>query len=165
MVKPVHCSTSSDIEATVALIIESDGPGIARDIFVIFDILHPGGPSMLELRAPNTAAFDIFPLMGFHTAFVAKDSFKLPPGGRIQVCSLYLRFIPPFEQRLYLHMNYGCAGAPTRQHSLRHTPDTLEEICRSTAALPENKQTDSFMSKVFGEPGLLPERVPTLKER
>jgi len=165
LIEPVRCSAESVIDAAMAVVIESDGPGIARDIFVTLDVLSPGRSTSIRMDH-ESEAFDRFALLHFHSAVIAKESFRLPPGGRIRVFSLTLHLAPPFKYRWSFAMNYGCAGAPTRQHSIRHDPATIQNICRRTADLGEDEGTDFFYRELFGDPGgMLQERQPKVKER
>jgi hypothetical protein len=163
--EPIKCLEPAKVHAKFAVVMVSDGPGIARDIFITLDLFHPGGPSTLMIEPSNLDAFDLLSEFGYHTAVTAKDSFKLPPGGRVEALIVHCRLEPPFQKNFLLTMNYGCTGSPTRQIRTRHEPGSLEAICLATAKLPPEDRVDFFGCQLFGAPGGKPERSPWVEER
>jgi len=168
-IEPVHVSSEeSAVHATIGFILVSDGPGIARDLFVTIDIFHPGGKSSISLEHGDQAVFDCYRLYGGHFSVVSKDGFKLPPGGRVHALTMRLKLIAPFTRdAFYMDVNYGCSGAPTRQKIVLRDSTTLQLICNTIADLPEAERTDFFTKEFLGElgPGELNERVPMVSTR
>jgi hypothetical protein len=164
----IHVSPGgSAVDAVMGIILVSDGPGIARDIFLTLDIFHPGGKSSFRLEHADEAVFDYYHLFD-HLSVVSKDGFKLPPGGRIHVLTMKVHFAPPFTRdAFYLNINYGCSGAPTRQRTVTRDSARLGSICRRIAEIPEQERKDFFIKEFFGElgPGDLAERLPMVSER
>jgi hypothetical protein len=163
-IEPVHVlSEESAVHAVIVLILVSDGPGIARDLFVTIDIFHPGGKSSISLEHGDEAVFNYYHLYGGHLSVVSRDGFKLPPGGRTHALTLKIRFIPPFtHDAFYMNVNYGCSGAPTRQKTVLRDSTTLQSLCRTIADLPEEERTGFFTKEFLRElgPGELTERTP-----
>lgn len=158
----------SAVDAVIGFVLVSDGPGIARDLFLTLDIFHPGGKSTFYMEHCDETVFDYYHHFGIHLSVVSKDGFKLPPGGRIQVLTIKINFTPPFSRdAFYFNINYGCAGSPTRQRSLTRDSATLDSLCRRIAELPEQERTEFFTREFFGElgPGELTERLPMVSER
>jgi len=156
------------LDAVIHFILVSDGPGIARDLFLTLDIFHPGGESSFFLEHANEAVFDYHHLLGDHLSVVSKDGFKLPPGGRIHVLTMNVHLVPPFTRdAFYLSLSYGCSGAPTRQRSLTRDSATLGSLCQRIAEIPGQERAGFFMREFFGElgPGELTERLPMVPER
>lgn len=166
--KTIRVSSGSTVDAVFGFILVSDGPGIARDLFLTLDIFHPGGDSTFRLENADEAVFNYHHHFGHHLSVVSKDSFKLPPGGRILVLTMKVHFSPPFtNDGFYFEINYGCSGAPTRQRSLTRDSATLDSLCHRIAELPEQERADFFVKEFFGElgPGELTERPPMVSER
>ncbi len=161
-------SQESAVDAVVGFVLVSDGPGIARDLFMSLDLLHPGGKSSFFLEHTHETIFDYYHHFGIHLSVISKDGFKLPPGGRIHVLTIKIHLVPPFTgDGLYLNLSYGCSGAPTRQRTLTREATTLERLCRTIGGLPSEERNAFFISEFLGElgPGELTERSPMVGER
>ena len=166
-IEPVKVGAGS-VEAIIAFNLVNDGPGLARDLFLTMDVFHPEGKSAFRLESAREDVFDYYHHFGMHLSVVSKEGFRLPPGGRVQVLTLKAHLVPPFgRDGLYMDVNYGCSGSPTRQRRLKKDGETLTKLCRSIETLPEERRSQFFMEQILAElgPGELAERKPFVAKR
>jgi hypothetical protein len=166
VVSTVEVTPAGGVHTRFVIHIVSDGPGIAKDLFLTMLLWRPGGPSHIEVEVQTGNMFESFQMGGGrHLTMYGRDSFKLPPGGRVSPLVLDLSLEPPFSDALSLEINYGCAGSATHQVKFRHDAQSLDQICAVVVASPQAERTDLLYRKIFGQPGTAPQRRPYVEER
>lgn len=149
-------SGGREILSDCRIIVVNEGRGIARDVFLTLDISAPGSPSVFRLAQAKKDVFDYYPLSLVgqeHTSAISKQSYKLPPGGRVEVVRLHIELRKPFGSGLSIRLGYGCEGAPTMEKTIRKSSDDLERIFSQVADLREAERQECFARELLDAGG------------
>lgn len=139
--KRVLVSGGSRAKFKLGFVLASFGPGIARDLYVNVQIHPPKGHTEIAvaLDDPNNwTGRNMYG--GILTNLVSSDSFKLAPGGRVQVLSFLVETRPPFESDLFYEISFGHGSSPMRMFQARITPIELSEAYEAFTVEPANPE-------------------------
>lgn len=129
------------IKMGIGFMLCSNGPGMARDLYVNLLLHPPGEPTKFMVSTTqdrNWSGYTGFG--GMVTHLVAGDTFKLAPGARIQPLTLEFELKPPFKDELYYEFTYGHGGSPMKKLEARVTPAELDSAYANFFGSPHDNE-------------------------
>jgi hypothetical protein len=103
-----HLPTSTPY-AFGRFILRNHGNTVARDLYVNYSFVLPGPNCMLH--APNLLDWTHNESMQPWHHIIAPDAHRLPPAGMVIPVDFRMFLKPPFEQRLWFEISFGCEGS------------------------------------------------------
>ena len=136
---------------TFKIALNVTGRAIARDLYIVLNIVDPGEPSSLKYKFVAEGKFDYHHLYGVHTSVVSRPSFRLPPSGLIAPISVTLELSPPIRRGLQVSAVYGCEGSVPQRFERSLNGPQMQNLHRHLLEVPGDDGADLFMREVFGE--------------
>jgi hypothetical protein len=97
---------------SVPLVIENRGLGLARDLYFNAQISKSSPFAKAEIRKVGCKDWAYTYARGETFCVVSPDSFKLAPGGEIDLVAIDYLLQPPFEKSIAVKFSYGSTGSP-----------------------------------------------------
>ncbi len=151
-VNPVTLGFDNRPGVTFKISLNVTGRAIARDLYLVLEIIDPGSPSNIKLSQEAEEQFTYYQLLKVHTSAVSHPSFRLPPGGRVVPISINLELFPPFSRGLKISGVCGCEGSVPQRFDADLTTRDLKELYENLLECPSDDRSDVFMQRVFGDP-------------
>lgn len=105
--------TARGITGRMYIVLSNQGPGIARDIYLVVRCASTRPGVRADVEVANEEHWTMHGLRGGAMSVVAVDALKLPPGVFVSPAYINMAFWPPFEQDFSLQLAYGQTGSPT----------------------------------------------------
>lgn len=116
-----HISVSCGISAY------NDGPGVARDIFVVATLLSMPGPNCgLDFETPDPTNWSGNMAFGVRLSLISREGYRVAPETHVQPTILHIRFAPPFDNDLKIQILVGCDGGPPYRHSWENSAENIQ---------------------------------------
>lgn len=156
LVEPVHVAPGTSANYTAhfvaVLAIHNRGPGVARDLYLNFQVWPPEGGTKISssIRRDDWTGENIG---GIVVSVVSPDSFKLAPGGHVTPVGFNFDLEPPFSGSLTFKLSFGSAQSAITTLEKKTGAAELERLyreCRNTTLMRGD------LTKVFGA-SLLPD--------
>ncbi|MCL4810506.1 MAG: hypothetical protein KJ062_22310 [Thermoanaerobaculia bacterium] len=136
------------VHSTVTL--KSNGPGIARDLYVNIGIQLPEHWDIYFLPADETQ-WTTHQEYANTQQLLTHETFRLAPFGTLPVVTFGIKLLPPFPAPFLLRITYGHGTAPPRE--LRHEV-CAEDLARiwgdANAALADGPATAALTKMLLG---------------
>lgn len=110
LAEPAVADDSVSVDCGICLY--NDGPGIARDAYVVVTVLSVPGPvctASYERSDPSNWSGGM--TFGIRISLVTNDGFRIAPETFVQPLVLRVEFRPPFERDLKVNILAGCDGS------------------------------------------------------
>ena len=109
LAEPVIANNSVSVECGICLY--NDGPGIARDAYVVVTVLSVPGPNCtVSYERSDPLNWSGGMAFGIRMSLVTNDGFRIPPETFVQPLVHQVDFRPPFERDLKVKILLGCDG-------------------------------------------------------
>jgi hypothetical protein len=137
------------VHFVAALTIHNRGPGIARDVYLNYQLFPPGAPSRIVTRQEVTD-WTGQTVAGVVMAFMSPNNFRLAPGGLVVPVSMTFDLEPPFQSPLAFKLSYGCESSPRMSFEIKVEPADLAALHLASRETPRGRLTDIFASILPG---------------
>ncbi len=96
-------------------ILNNQGPGLARDLYVSTFLDCPEGPTQGQVSSADPSNWSTSSVIDMMSTAVSNDSFKLAPASLGQPIYFDFMFMPPFESGLRYEITYGHGNSPVQK--------------------------------------------------
>lgn len=120
------------VSVTLALGIESYGPGLIQDLYMTVEVMPPGSNSHMEAdRNHIDRARDVSWTkargLDNKTSFVSNNQYRLAPATSVHPVYIDCSFVAPFTSDLSYTVTYGYQGSPVQTTRVTVDRDILVE--------------------------------------
>ena len=117
------------IKTHTGLLINNEGPGIAKDVFINANIYSSPGPNCeIGFETPDLKDWSGGFSFGRFLYLISKNDVRIPPEAHLQPVIIRANFTPPFDKDLIIEITAGCEGAPPMKGKLYSTKKNIEEV-------------------------------------
>jgi hypothetical protein len=147
----------SALALELGIIFTTNGPGLARDIFLNAMLQVPSGPSKIAFTGPDTSIWSGRVFLGNTISVVSRDSFKLSPRAIIPSITLQVRLAPPFGGDLWYTLFYGHGASATTKIEARVPAEELTRLFDELRARPESISETEIYRRALGVQETVPQ--------
>jgi hypothetical protein len=90
-------------------VLRNHGTTVAKDLYVNYSFSLPGPTCMVHL--PNNLAWTHHESMLDWHHIIAPDNYRLPPGAMVNPVDFQVFLRPPFDQRFWFEISFGCESS------------------------------------------------------
>ena len=117
------------IKTHTGLLINNEGPGIAKDVFINANIYSSPGPNCeIGFETPDLKDWSGGFSFGRFLYLISKNDVRIPPEAHLQPVIIRANFTPPYDKDLIIEITAGCEGAPPMKGKLYSTKKNIEEV-------------------------------------
>ena len=150
----VFSTTPNPCEVAVTAIVQNDGSGIARDIFINAQTKNKGnGEAMVSFDIPHWQSSNWIlsrssvDESSFST--ISATEFRLGFGGRAEPLQIKLVLVPPFTEQLEIVFVFGCDGVEPKTSYLRCSAQGLAEFQSSVREETDKRKRNERVANLF----------------
>lgn len=142
---------TKELLCQIGLMITNNGQGIARDSFLNTEIIKlPGSNCNAWFDWTDKTNWTGSFAFGFKLGLICNENFRIPPRNFAQPVVLNVTLLPPFENELKINLKCGCEGAEITDSTLENAIDKIKEYYDEIISLPNLKESQSLVGKLFG---------------
>lgn len=134
----------------LGIMLASNGPGLARDLFMNVTLWCPDGPSHAEYGFPDSGNWDGSIIFGNRAQLVSKEHVRLAPTAMTTPVVISVTLKPPFKGLFGFELSYGHGRSPTSQIVRRIEAADLDAGFDRTVRRRDDAGTLAFLQSLFG---------------
>ncbi|MGI4787343.1 MAG: AlbA family DNA-binding domain-containing protein [Janthinobacterium lividum] len=114
-----HVMTHDVASVTLALGLESYGPGLTKDLYMTVKLASPGHDTHIEVKASRRdqkteGDWTVATSLNDETSLVSTSRYRLAPAASVYPVHMDCQFIPPFLSDFSYTITYGYQGSPVQ---------------------------------------------------
>lgn len=114
------------VSVSCGIALFNQGPGVARDTFVVVTVESLPGPNCEARFERPEANWEGNVAFGVRMSLVCKEGFRVPPDTHVQPVILHFAFAPPFERPLAVKILMGSDGGLPHRNEWHAAPADLQ---------------------------------------
>lgn len=143
----------SALNFSFGLLIHSDGPGIASDIFcTCTSEMLPSDNSEMSFELSDQTNWTGSIAFGMQVSLISATGYRLPPKAKAQPLIVHLSLVPPFNEGLKISGSVGSGSSRIYEFKIERSASQLQEIYESfiqQANLSGDHESTNFLSVLF----------------
>jgi len=150
---PRYTTQDDVVSVTLALGLESHGPGLTRDLYITVEVMPPGSDSYMvadssHLDHVNDPNWTTAKGLDNKTSFVSNSHYRLAPASSVHPVHIECSFIAPFTSDLSYTVTYGYQGSPVQITHVTVDKDNIAEHWRLLIA--DSSEAELFAHTALG---------------
>ena len=118
----------NELKISFGLVIQSEGPGIASDIFCTCLMEYLSGDNcQMRFERPDQANWIGSMEFGRQVSLISIHGYRLPPGAHAQPLIIHLSLIPPFENVLKISGSVGAGESRRYEFVIERNAQIIQE--------------------------------------
>ncbi|MCE5251958.1 ATP-binding protein [bacterium] len=131
-------ASDDTIECSLGFNIINNGRGIARDTYLIIEVLNLPGPCCTFSANLTDENWTYTSNYRYKFIYICKEHYRIPPSGLVTPVDMNFTFARPFERDLRLRVTTGCEGSETIISELGTSGDLIEAHVREILSKEQN---------------------------
>jgi len=149
-VKPTTTgSPGHRVSFTAALMILNRGRGIARDVYLNYQLFPPGAPTRIYAKQ-EASDWTGQTVAGMVMTLMSPSGFRLAPGGLVVPVSVTFDLEPPFDSHLTFRLSYGCDNSPRSSFEIRIESANLLTLHQAPRQIVRDRLASMFSALLPG---------------